>query len=228
MLVVDITKFVHETMKREAKEKQELMKKFEKIFNDYNVVQQKYVQLKTKVQLLEQRQVRAPSSLLFIALVLSTSRSPPISIIDASVHFDSEIDTPITPLVPYVDDELEPTRSTDPTKDQILEKIDELEQKLKELEDRSASKQMEIVNSMLTHLNEKVDSRLNNIHSLYSLLFNAIQSFDKDKEVEIALFTKWLQRGNQPEIMLMASKQHVQRTPTLHPTYLLVKSMQEA
>lgn len=76
---------------------------------------------------------------------------------------------------------------------------------------------------MLTHLNEKVDSRLNNIHALYSLLFNVIQKFDDDKEMAVPLFTKWLQRGNKLRIISMASKYHAERPPAIQPTYLLVK-----
>lgn len=64
---------------------------------------------------------------------------------------------------------------------------------------------------MLTHLDEKVDNRLNSIDFLYSLLFNSIQSFDKDKEVAIPLFTKWLLRGNELRIISMASKYHAER-----------------
>lgn len=114
--------------------------KFEKIFNDYNAVQQRCVELQTKVYLLEKKQVGAPSSVLAITSVPSTSKFPPVSHIDASVQFDSESDTPITPLVPYVDEDPEPTRSTDPTRAQILERIKELEQKLKDSENKSTSK----------------------------------------------------------------------------------------
>lgn len=54
-LAVDVAKLAHETSKRGAMEKEELMKKFENIFNVYNVVQQRCLELQTKVQLLEQR-----------------------------------------------------------------------------------------------------------------------------------------------------------------------------
>lgn len=146
----------------------------------------------------------------------STSRSPPITLIDVATKCSSS--------EPFVE---EPTRSIDPTKDQLLEKITKLENKLKESKDQSAFEQREIVISMLTHLIEKVDSKLNSIHSLYSFLFN-LQGFDEDKEVEISLFTKWLQRENELRLMSMASKYHVERPPTFQPTYLLVKSMQES
>lgn len=134
-------------------------------------------------------------------------------------------------LVPYDDDdddEPEATRSIEPTKSQLLEKIVELKNKLKESKDQSTRHQKDIVISLLIHLNEKVDSRLNSVHALYSLLFNAIQKLDDDKEMEIPLFTKWLQRGNKLRIISMASKYHAERPHALQPTYLLVKSMKEA
>lgn len=81
---------------------------------------------------------------------------------------------------------------------------------------------------MLTNLNEKIETRLNSIHALYSLLFDAIKKFNDDKEVAIPLFTKWLQRGNELRMMSMASKFHIERPHALQPTYLLVNSMQES
>lgn len=78
---------------------------------------------------------------------------------------------------------------------------------------------------MLTHLNEKFDSRLNSVHDLCSFLFNAIKKINDDKEVAIPLFTKWLQRGNELRMMSMASKFHAERPHTIQPTYLLVKSL---
>lgn len=81
---------------------------------------------------------------------------------------------------------------------------------------------------MLTHLNEKIESMLNSIHALYSLLLYAFQKFNDDKEVAIPLFTKWLQRGNELRMMSMAPKFHSERPHALQPTFLLVKSMQES
>lgn len=108
-----------------------------------------------------------------------------------------------------------------------MEKITELENKLKESKDQSTFEKREIVSSVLTHLNEKFDSKVNSIHSLYTFFFN-IQGFDQDKEVAIPLFTKWLQRANELRLMSIYLKYHAERPLTIQPAYLLVKSTQEA
>lgn len=115
-------------------------------------------------------------------------------------------------LVPYddADDEPHTTRSTEANESKFSKKIVELENKLKELEKKSVERQRNIVSSVLIHLNEKIENRLNNIHALYSLLFDAIQNFNDDKEVAIPLFTNWLQRGNKVRMMSMASKFHIE------------------
>lgn len=74
-LNVDVVKLAHETSKREALEKVELMRNFHKIFNDYNVIQHRCVESQTKVQLLEKGQIRVSSSALTGTSSPSTSRS---------------------------------------------------------------------------------------------------------------------------------------------------------
>lgn len=77
-LNVDVAKLAHESAKKEALERDDLMKKFDKLFNDYNASQKRCVELRTRVQLLEQGQIKVS----YLALVgppkPSTSRSPPM------------------------------------------------------------------------------------------------------------------------------------------------------
>lgn len=68
------------------------------------------------------------------------SRSSHVSHVDAAAQFDSETDNPSTPLVINVDEDTQPTRSIGPIRAQLLEKVNELENKLKESEDQSTFK----------------------------------------------------------------------------------------
>lgn len=53
-LNVDVVKLTHETSKREALEKAEFMRNFDKLFNDYNEAQQTCLEFQMRVQLFEQ------------------------------------------------------------------------------------------------------------------------------------------------------------------------------
>lgn len=52
-LNVYVAKLAHESAKKEALEKVELMKKFDNLFNDYNASQKRCVELQMRVQLFE-------------------------------------------------------------------------------------------------------------------------------------------------------------------------------
>lgn len=137
-LNVDVAKLAHETSKRESLEKAELMRKFDKLFNDYNAVQQRCLELQRRVQLLEQGQIRVSSFALIGTLVPSTFKSSSVIHEEEAIQPDINVDIPNISLVPYDDDEPRATRSTNPTQSLLLEKIIELENKLKESEDQSA------------------------------------------------------------------------------------------
>lgn len=84
-----------------------------------------------------------------------------------------------------------------------------------------------MVNTILRHLNEKIDRKLHIIHSLYSLLFEDIKNFDRDQEVAAPLSGKWVHRANELKMMFMASKFHADKPQEIQPTYFLVKSLHE-
>lgn len=74
-LNVDVAKLAHETSKREALEKVELMRKFDKLFNDYNAPQQRCVELQMRVQLFEKGHIKVSFPRLIGPSEPSTSRS---------------------------------------------------------------------------------------------------------------------------------------------------------
>ena len=79
----------------------------------------------------------------------------------------------------------------------------------------------------MEHLNEKVDNKLPSIHSLYSLLSEAINNIDRDKEIVIPIIQNWIPRANNLDVMTKASRFDANNRPqSLKPTYILVKSLQ--
>lgn len=53
---------------------------------------------------------------------------------------------------------------------------------------------MEIVTTILEHLNKGVNNILNRIHASYSAMKFAINNFDIDKEIAIPLMETWIPR----------------------------------
>lgn len=135
-LNIDVAKLAHESTKKEALEKAELIRKFDKVFNDYNASQKMCVELKMRVQLLEQGQIKVLYPSLTGPSEPSTSKLPPIVQGGEVAQLNTSTDVLCMALVPYDDDddndEPDTTRSTKPNESQLLEKSFELENKLKE------------------------------------------------------------------------------------------------
>lgn len=157
-LTVNVARLAQETTKREKIDREEYQRKYEHVFAKYNKIQQKNIELETTVQRLHQKQLEDPLDF------PSTSKTHPTTPTKSASKSLVGIGPSVSTLEPIIE---EPTYSVDPTKAQMLEKIKELELQIKDIEERAVLEKKAIVNTVLSHLNEKIDSRLHSFIILF-------------------------------------------------------------
>lgn len=86
---------------------------------------------------------------------------------------------------------------------------------------------MWIITVVMDHLNKRIKRKINNIHSNYSSMFDAIKRFDRDKELAIPLMEKWIPRLKTLKHMVIGSTHDANKPLKIAPTHRIVKGIVE-
>lgn len=84
-----------------------------------------------------------------------------------------------------------------------------------------------IVHTVLENMNEKIKSKLNTVHSNYSLMPQAIRLSQRDKDIATPIMDKWIPRVGDLKLMAVGVSHQKDRYPRIILVYKFVDGIRE-